>query len=140
MKRKILTLLLLSLLLIGASPVRTVRLTVVNKSGLPVDVSLTGKYLENTYYLRVPEGDKLFPEEKHIDLIPDMYSMSIYYVEFWDPVYGYDCTEGGKSVAITHSTRLTFLGCTYTPPNNGEPPAMLKYPQGAGGGGRRMGR
>lgn len=136
MKRNLIIILLLSTLLIGASPVRTVRLTVVNKSGLPVEISLTGQYLENTYYLRVPEGDRLFPAEKHIDLIPDQYSMRIYYIELWDPVYGYDCTEGGKSVPILHATRLTFLGCTYATPNNGEPPAILKYPGGARSGRR----
>lgn len=136
MKRKLLILLvLLSLSLISAKSVKTVRLTVINKSGLPVEISLTGRYLENTYYVRVPEGDKLFPAEKVVDLIPDMYTMSIFYIELWDPVYGYDCTQGGKSVEILQSTRLTFLGCTYTAPNNGEPPSILKYP--SGGGGRR---
>jgi len=131
MKRKIWIILVLSLLLIGAKPFRTVRLTVVNKSGLPVEISLAGQYLEYTYYLRVPEGDRLFPTEYHVDVVPDSYTMQIYYKELWDPVYGYDCTGGGKTAELTHATRLTFLGCTYTPPNNGES-AMLKYPQGAG--------
>lgn len=126
----------LSLVLVSAKkpPIKTVRLTIINKSGLPVEISLAGKNLEFSYYVRVPEGDRIYPYEYWVDVIPDTYSMQIYYKELWDPVYGYDCTEGGKSADITHTTRLTFLGCTYTPPNNGEPPSILKYPQGAGRG------
>ncbi len=136
MKRNFWTILLLSVLLISAAKIKTVRLTVINKSGLPVEIAFTGKYLENSYYLRVPEGDRTSSTIKHIDLVPDLYSMNIYYVELWDPVYGYDCTSGGKSVKITHNTRLTFLGCAYPTPNNGEPPSILKYPSGGGRGKR----
>ena len=137
-KRKFWIILVLSLLLVGAKkpPVRTVRLTIVNKSGLPVEISLTGKNLEYSYYVRVPEGDRIYPSEYWVDVIPDTYSMLIYYKELWDPVYGYDCTEGGKSAEINHATRLTFLGCTYSPPNRGEQPSILKYPQGGRCGGR----
>lgn len=133
MKRKTLLFLILalsSLTLVSAATVKTVRLTVINKSGLPVEISLKGRNLENSYYVRVPEGDRSSPYEKNVDLVPDLYSMSIYYIELWDPVYGYDCTQGGKSVEILHNTRLTFLGCTEVAPNNGEPPSILKYPSG----------
>lgn len=136
MKRTYWSILLLSMLLVSAKPIKTVRLMIVNKSGLPVEVSLTGQYLEQSYYLRVPKGDRLNPAEYHADVVPDIYSLQIYYKELWDPVYGYDCTQGGKTAEVLHSTRLTFLGCNYNTPNNGEPPSILKYPQGAGGRGR----
>ncbi len=133
MRQKLAILAAITLLLISAKSVRTVRLTVVNKSGLPVEVRLTGTYYEEIYYLRVPEGDRDHASEAHIDVLPDDYSMQVFYKEYWDPVYGYDCSEGGKNIKLTHSARLTFLGCNYPTPNNGEPSSLLlKYPEGKG--------
>jgi hypothetical protein len=132
-----LTLLLLSVLLIGAAPYRTVRVTMINKSGMPVDVRLTGKYQEKIYYVHISEGGRTFPTVAVVDVIPDQYSFQIFYIELWDPVYGSECGEGSNSAEVTHSTRLTVLECSYKTPNNGEPPSILKYPQGQGQGGFR---
>jgi len=121
----------------GSAPLRTVRVTVVNKSGMPVDVRLTGKFLEEIYYLRLPEGDRTTPSEVYADVVPDQYSFEIFFVELWDPVYGSKCDDGTNSAEVTHSTRLTVLECSNKTRNNGEPPTILKYPQGRGGGGFR---
>ena len=64
MTRKILlALALLSLLLAGSysTPPKLIRLTVVNRSGLPVEIGLTGTLVnkydqKNTYYLRLPKN------------------------------------------------------------------------------------
>jgi hypothetical protein len=123
----------LALSSLGAMPVlKTVRVTLINKSLVPVEVRLTGKYQENIYYVRLAEGDRTQPAEAVVDVIPDQYSMEIFYIELWDPVYGYTCGSGAQSAEISHSTRLTVLECTNKTPNDGEPPAILKYPQGAG--------
>ena len=138
MKKLIPLLLLLhSVLLIGAAPYRTVRVTVINKSGMPVDVRLTGKYQEKIYYVRIPEGNRTIPAEAVVDVIPDEYSFQIFYIELWDPVYGSECGEGSNSAEVTHSTRLTVLECSNRTPNNGEPPSILKYPAGRGRSGFR---
>jgi hypothetical protein len=123
----------LALSSLGATPVlKTVRVTLINKSGAPVEVRLTGKCQENIYYVRLAEGDRTQPAEAVVDVIPDQYSMEIFYIELWDPVYGYTCGSGAQSAAISRSTRLTVLECTNKTPNDGEPPAILKYPQSAG--------
>lgn len=132
--------LLLALAALGAKSLRTVRVTVVNKSGMPVDVRMTGKYQENIYYLRLPEGDRSTPTEGIMDVIPDTYSFEIFYIELWDPVYGSQCGEGSNRADVTHSTRLTILECSNKTPNNGEPPAILKYPEGRAGRGGFRGR
>jgi len=136
-KSRLIFLVILTFFALGAKPMRTVRVTVVNKSGMPVDLRLTGKYQEEIYYLRLPEGDRTNPTEAFADVVPDQYSFEIFYVELWDPVYGSKCEEGTNSTDVTHSTRLTVLECSNKTPNNGEPPAILKYPQGRGGGGFR---
>jgi hypothetical protein len=127
----------LALSSLGAAGLKTVRVTLVNKSGMPVEVRLTGKYQEHIYYVRLAEGDRTQPAEAVVDVIPDQYSMEIFYIELWDPVYGYTCGSGKQSAEVSHSARLTVLECAYQTPNNGEPPAILKYPQGAGRRGLR---
>lgn len=136
-KYPLILILVLALSALAAKTMRTVRVTVINKSGMPVDVRLTGKYQEETYYLRLSEGDRSYPTEGVVDVLPDEYSFEIFYVELWDPVYGTKCGEGSNYAEVTHSTRLTILECSNSTPNNGEPPSILKYPAGRGRGGFR---
>jgi hypothetical protein len=114
---------------------RTVRVTVINKSEMPVQVRMTGKCWEQIYFIRLEEGDRVHPTEASADVIQDEYRFEIFYTELWDPVYGYECGEGSNSAVVNHRTRLTVLECSNKTPNNGERPAILKYPQGAGRGG-----
>jgi hypothetical protein len=136
-KVPLLLILILALAALGAKSIRTVRVTVINKSGMPVEVRLTGTYQEEIYYLRLPEGDRTSPTLGVVDVLPDEYSFEIFYVELWDPVYGTKCGEGSNYAEVTHSTRLTVLECSNSTPNNGEPPSILKYPAGRGRGGFR---
>ncbi len=97
-RKTLLALAFLSLLLAGASPqpAKLIRLTVVNRSGLPVEIGLTGniinKYNQHiTYYLRLPKNDPRGDTVREFTIFPDKYSMKFYYVELWDPVYGTHC-------------------------------------------------
>lgn len=134
----LLLLALLSLFLIGAVPFRSalIRLTVVNKSGREVDISLNGRDLEYFYYLTVAEGDGLSPTVQVFTVVPDTYTSQLYFVELWDPVYGYYCNSKSQAIDLTHNVRLTVLPCDRTPPNGGEAPSILKY----GGRNRKLGR
>ncbi len=109
------------------------RLTVVNMSGLPIDLRLSGSYQGYYYYLRVPAGDRTTPFEKTFTVQPDNYSATVFYQELWDPVYGYQCTSKSQNLDLTHNTRVIVFECTRRPANNGEPPAIVKF----GAGGRR---
>lgn len=130
MKRTFLIITLLTTFLMGASPVTTrlVRLTIINKSGMPLEISLTGSEDEVNYYLRVAEGDRTIPVVTVFTIHPDEYQMRVYFVELWDPVYGATCDDtAGQRVDATHNVRVVVHPCKYTPPNGGEPPSMLKY-------------
>ncbi len=131
-RRILLALALLSLLLVGAypKPAKLIRLTVVNKSGLPVEVGLTGNLVDKfnqhiTYYLRLQKNDPRGDLVREFTIVPDKYTMKFYYVELWDPVYGTHCGSTTLTVEAYHNVRVLVPVCTFTPPNKGEP-SMLK--------------
>jgi hypothetical protein len=130
MKKKIL-LILLALALVftslGAAPMRLVRLKVINKSAMKIEISLTGKNLEYFYYLHVPEGTRLSPAEQDYTIVPDTYSSSVYFVELWDPVYGHKCTDKAQTLDVRRNVVMIVFACAFTPPNAGEPPWLVKY-------------
>ena len=138
MKRKLLVLILLSILLLGAAPPKGLllkRLTVVNKSEMELELELTGSCEDNWYYLHVPAGSSIYPSTTVFTITPDVYSMTAHYIELWDPVYGYTCGDtSSRNVDVTHNVRVVILDCNLRPPNGGEP-TMIKL--GGSGGGRR---
>ena len=129
MRRVLLITALLALAFLTAGRVipKLVRLTVVNKSGLALEISLTGTCDDNVYYLRVAEGDRFLPMVKEFTIIPDTYQVQPYFVQIWDPVYGDDCNDPSKKrVDITRNTRVVIAECDRTLPNSGEP-SMVKF-------------
>jgi len=129
MRKILLVISMLATLLIAASSSYTklYRLTIINKSGMDLAISLLGEDDNNQYYLRVPEGDRRSPTETIFTIVPDTYSINAYYIEPWDPVYGYTCNDpGGKTLEAERNIRLTFTECNYTPRNGGEP-SMWKF-------------
>lgn len=130
MKKKniLLVIAALAFLLVSASPAkyeRLVELTVVNKSGLPVELKLTGSQEENFYYLRVPRGFRDAPTETTFTITPDTYQATAHYVELWDPVYGYDCGARSSTLVATRNVRVTILECDRQARQRGEP-SILK--------------
>ena len=134
MKKVLLVVSLLAVLLsASALPIRLVRLTIVNKSGLPLEIRLTGDETDTSYYLRVKEGDGQFPAESVFTIVPGTYKMEPYYIELWDPVYGPSCAEAGsKTLEAKGNLKVTFRECNRTIRNIGEPSiwkwsSALKY-------------
>ena len=135
MKRALFAFAMVSLLLISAKPVRLVRFTIVNKAGMPIAVRMEGEELEQFYYLRLPEGDAATPAVQTFTLVPDTYSLQVYYLELWDPVYGASCTDAtAPALELNRNTQMVFLECGVSPPRQGES-SLLKF-----GSGQRPGR
>ena len=129
MRKMLLIISLLAVLVIAASSAYTklYRLTIINKSGMEMAIGLLGEDDNNQYYLRVPAGDRRSPSETIFTIVPDTYAINAYYIEPWDPVYGYTCNDpGGKTLVAERNIRLTFTECNYTPRNGGEP-TMWKF-------------
>ena len=128
-KKSVLIISILAVLMLAASPAYTklYRLTIINKSGMELAISLISEDGEDIYFLRVPEGDRVSPTETIFTIAPNTYSIKPYYVEPWDPVYGYSCEDpGAKTLVAERNIRLTFTECGYIPRDGGQP-SMWKF-------------
>jgi len=110
----------------------TIRLTIINKAGMDIAVQLVAipKACVNIadvckgefYYFPVPEGKDNAPSIKYFDVEKNTYSMQLFYIETYDPVYGYKCDSTIPNALIaSNNIRLVVLPCTITPVNVGEP-------------------
>jgi hypothetical protein len=138
MKKQNLFVILLALLLLttgtSACPIKLKRFTVVNKSMVPIELKLVGECIEdNEYYLRVAEGDKAAPTTTVFTVLPDIYTVTVYFDELWDPVYGTVCGGKSEKIDLNHNARLVVGICTYTPTQKSDAPF---YKLGAPRGGR----
>ncbi len=127
MKRILIIISLLTLLLIGAdNPTDTIRLTIINKSGMEIAVQLRSQDTEcatskdifrgEFYYLPVLEGSRELPATKSFDIQKDTYAMQVFFLETYDPVYGFQCTMPTPNVLIARNNiRVVVLPCDYTP-------------------------
>lgn len=127
-----LSLLILSLFMValmGADciPTKLIRFTIVNKSTFPIEMRLIGANFDQMYYLRIPEGSKEFPEEKVFTITPDIYTFQVFYVEYWDPVYGFECGTLGSVIDASRNVQLSVHHCDARIIGVGEHP-FLKFP------------
>jgi hypothetical protein len=138
MKKTLLLIAVLALMLIASSePNPTIRLTIINKSGMDIAVQLRAKgrpYVNccgttdpKFYYLSVPSGDRETPSAKWFDIEQETYSLQVFYIETWDPVYGFKCDTPIPTALIAgRDLRLTVLPCGEIPRKPGER-SMWKY-------------
>ena len=104
---KKLTLLILLVLvastLVAAIPTKTVRLTVINKSGYDVMLKLEGSAVTGAfYYLTIPSGDTDNPVIKVFTIMVDLYTRTTW-----------QCggVENTGTFWVPSNTRLTFTPC-----------------------------
>lgn len=128
--RLLLLIALLAPTLVAAKPWpgKQYELRVVNKSGVKLAIKLTGISDENAYYyLHVPKGDMDFPYEKTFAIASGDYNMSVYYIEIYDPVYGYSCGSAPSiTLNMTRQVEIIFNTCGVRPRHGGEP-SQMKY-------------
>lgn len=134
MKKTILGIILLSVfsltVLTAFEPSPRAQLTIVNKSEVKLGIQLIDPQdKDNFYYLTIEKGDRADPTEKTFEIKRAMYSMIVYYIETWDPVYGYP-TCGGlvlrSRLLARGKQRLVFTKCGVMPVDPGEP-KMMKF-------------
>ena len=128
---------ILALLLVGAEPISPIRLTIINKSGMKIAVQLNsvpeycynkaGTGPTNFYYLPVPEGSKDLPSSRDYIIEKGTYVMRVFYIETYDPVYGFQCSQPiPNTFKVTRNQKVVIGECSALPPNGGEP-SMRKY-------------
>jgi hypothetical protein len=130
MKKMLMLISLAAILLMGTNPLpgQLISLTVVNKSSSKLAVQLTG--VSNTccfYYLQVPKGTTERPAMQTFTIATGKYKIEGFYLQLWDPVYGYKCGDPGTTkMSAFRDMRLIFTRCNYKAPNMGEP-SMMKF-------------
>ena len=128
MKQIRFVIILLSLLLVNARAARLVRFDVINKSGMPVAISLRGKETEQFYYLRTPSGNRMEPAEMSFTVATDYYTTQVFYLQPEEGTNGLRCKQPKATLLnMTHNVRLVVLECIREPIYTGEP-FMLKAP------------
>ncbi len=122
MKKRLLVALIASVLMIAAESMNTVNLTVINKSEVDIGLMLNSVTDEDRwYYFTIPSGYPDEPKEgkenyteQTYEIVWDVYTSAAYFMEPYDPVYGYpNCgnkTIGSRLVA-THNVKLVYKAC-----------------------------
>ena len=128
MKKSLLISSLLLLFCIGALPAytRLVEVVIVNQSGMDIEISLSGNEKEKQYYLRIPTGTQDAPTEKTFEVVADSYQATLYYVELWDPVYGYSCNSKSQTIDANHKVKIMVFACDKNVSKPGEYP-IIKF-------------
>lgn len=105
-------------------------LTIINKSGVKLGIQLIDPLdSENVYFLTIEKGSRAEPSQKTFEIKASTYGMVVFYMETWDPVYGFPKCKGMvmKSKFIASGVqRLVFTECNRMPRNPGEP-KMMKF-------------
>jgi hypothetical protein len=86
-------------------------LTIVNKSGMEIAVRLKGVEEEELYYLPVPEGSRTEPTSRNFSIVEDTYSAQVMYIEYWDPVYGFQCSSAATQFTANRNVRMIVVEC-----------------------------
>jgi hypothetical protein len=103
-----------------------VHLTVINKAEMKIGVELTGTDNGYAYYFPVAKGVKENPTEITYDVYRDNYAIKIYYIQRYDPVYGYQCDYQSiqTSLNIQSASKIVVKSICHQYdyiPNRGEP-------------------
>lgn len=126
MKKLLVVLALFSIMLNASSKIDLIKLTLINKSEMPIAVQMQGIYQETFYYLNVESGSRIDPVIREFTIPRDAYNLQLYYIETYDPVYGFKCSASATQIEILSNTRIVFLPCGEQPPNPGER-TLLKF-------------
>jgi hypothetical protein len=123
MKNKyLLVILIASVFAMASNSMRTVDLTVINKSEVDIGLMLSSMTDDDRwYYFTIPNGYPDAPQgsednytERHYEIVWDVYTSVAYFMEPYDPVYGYpNCGNKavGSRLIATHSVKLVYKPC-----------------------------
>lgn len=113
---------ILALLLMGAKGTKLTTITLVNKSGLSVNVSLLADDLSKNYFLNLPKGDRDQPYVTKLTVVQDTYRMRVYWLGEKDPATGNPCRYGRQSSLVAgRNMRIIITECDRRRIQRGEP-------------------
>lgn len=118
---------ILALFLIGAKGSDKMTVTLINKAGMEIAVSIIANDLSSAIYFTVPEGDHQNPYVTEFTLTKDVYRMRVFYMEENDPISGLPCRiQRTSRLQALRNMRIVVTGCETLPEARGEP-TMYKF-------------
>lgn len=127
MKLRLSILAVLAFLLMGARNPDTMVMTLINKSGMQIAVSIVAQDLTRVYYFTIPEGDKSSPTTSQVEIFKTTYRMRVFWLGEKDPVTGNECRQSRSSTLIARRNMRVVVGrCDMAPEHRGEP-TMYKF-------------
>ena len=114
----LLLVMLASVALMAATPLKLVRVNFINKSGHVIYLKLEGQTQDQFYYLTIDKGTKVLPEDVTFTLMADVYNRQMWYGPGDLGCEG--VTNKGKLFAVQNS-KFVFTPCGQEPPNEGAP-------------------
>lgn len=127
MLKRLLFVTLIAIFLISAKGSPLMRLTVINKSGTQLALSIRADDRSKNYYLKVPYGDRQRPSETTFTIEKDYYRMRVFYLEDAPSYTGYECKNliASRLYAL-RNIRVVITECDREPPTKGEP-SIIKF-------------
>ncbi|MBN1535537.1 MAG: hypothetical protein JW908_02310 [Anaerolineales bacterium] len=121
-KIHLLVILIASLFTMAAESMRTVNLTVINKSEVDIGLMLNSLTDDDRWYYftipngypDAPQGDEPNYTERNYEIAWDVYTAVAYFMEPYDPVYGYYYCGNkmvGARLMATHNVKLVYKPC-----------------------------
>ena len=107
-----------SVLLMAATPLKLVRVHFINKSGHTIYLKLEGQTQDQFYYLTVPKGTKKIPEDVTFTIMADVYERTMWY---GPGDYGCEGVKNSGELFLVQNSKFVFTPCGQVPPNNGAP-------------------
>lgn len=111
MKKVILLMLVVimaSALMMAVSPLRLIRIYVINKSSHTIYMELKGQINDNFYYLTIPKGTKKLPEYSEYTIVEDIYTRTTWY---GPGVLGCEGFKSTGSLWAVKQMKLVFTPC-----------------------------
>ena len=126
MRKSLLLISLLAIILISGSASPMMRLTIINKSGTSLALSVIAMDRSKIFYLPVPYGSRQRPSETTFTFVKDYYRLRVYYIEEAPAYTGRECSNsrGARMIAL-RNIRVVVTECDRRPPTAGEP-SMVK--------------
>lgn len=122
MRHRLTLIAILALLLMGAKGGKVSTITLVNKSGMSVNVSILANDLSQNYFLNMPVGTRDQPYITKLTIIRDSYRMRVFWLGDKDPNTGLPCRAARSARLVAdRNMRITITECDRRRIQPGEP-------------------
>lgn len=127
MRFRLILIAILAMCLLGAKGAKVSTLTLINKSGMSVNVSILANDLSKNYFLNMPVGTRTSPYVTKLTVVSDSYRMRVFWLGENDPTTGQQCRSSRTArLQANRNIRIVITECDRREIRPGEP-SMYKF-------------